>query len=103
MDLFAKVLLTVVELSGGWVDFVHRWLVLVRPMTRNEPSPAAFVPALDPGVGAERAPAVAHEGAAGHLHLADEVPAVGQRAGANRVTMSIRPLITKTCWPIDLR
>ena len=62
-----------------------------------------FVPAPNPGVGAERAPAVAHEGAAGHLHLADEVPAVGQRAGANRVTMSIRPLITKTCWPIDLR
>ena len=30
MGLFAKVHLTVVELLGGWVDFVHRWLVLIR-------------------------------------------------------------------------
>jgi len=28
--LFAKVLSTLGEFSGGWVDFDHRWLVLVR-------------------------------------------------------------------------
>jgi len=33
VGLFAKVHSTLGEFSGGWVDFVQRWLVLVRPVT----------------------------------------------------------------------
>ena len=56
-----------------------------------------FVPAPNPGVGAERAPAVADDGAAGHLQLADEVPTVGQRAGpralVNQLLDAMQPVI----------
>ena len=39
--LFAKALSTFGEFSGGWVDFAHRWLVLVRPVTSANPKVAA--------------------------------------------------------------
>ena len=42
--LFAKELSTLGGSSSGWVDFAHRWLVLIRPVTLTKPcvSPQVF-------------------------------------------------------------
>ena len=58
MSLFAKVHSTSGEFSGGWLDFVQRWLVLVGPVTLNiqnlsYPRPRVGFPADCEGIGIE--------------------------------------------------